>query len=162
MNKVDSVIAVAKPTWEVDRLRKEMSKLVMGLKLSLWTALKDQPELLKTVQDAYMIGWSEQLKAQGINTPIALVKYLAELSVNLIETKVSYSGDEKSAWISYDELAGWPAIQEKLELTPEAKEKMAKLGSEAMQRFGKFMEMDCEAQYPLSTPLAKITFYKRG
>lgn len=64
MDKAESVITVAKPSWGVERLRKEMSALVMELKISTWTALKEQPEILKKVQDTFMLGWSEQLKGQ--------------------------------------------------------------------------------------------------
>jgi len=148
------------PSWSVERMRQETGELIGLYKVSIWTELKDHPEILNKVRDAFFANFEGRPEVKGIKTPLDLVTYLAELAVNLVGATVSISGDEKEATIVYDELPNRDMIHKTLHVTPELQEEMAKQFQNTIQKFSARFGFKCEAEVKFDHPIAKITFIK--
>lgn len=149
------------PTWNSDRVRKEASRLILDYKMAIWLALKDQPEVLQNLQEVLCGQFVKELKVQGVKTPIELVKYLADLTVNLLGGAVSITGDSKEASIAFDHLPGWDQIKGNLELdSTEEREKLLLAFRNSMDRFCNLLDLrfTAEVEADFDSPVAKLTF----
>ncbi|MBX9696095.1 MAG: hypothetical protein K2Z81_27150, partial [Cyanobacteria bacterium] len=98
------------------------------------------------------------INSKGIKTPIAFVRYLAELTVNLGGGKVSIAGNEKEACISYDEIPSWEQMKQKYLLDDVSEERLVRLFRQTVERFGEKLGFSCNVDAKLSHPVATIIF----
>lgn len=146
------------PDWTIEQVRLASTKLICTYKLAMWEVLRKHPQIMKEVQDAIMQSLVNDIHALGINTPIAFVKYLAELTVNLGGGKISISGNEKEATISYDEIPSWELMREKFLSDQDAKEEMIVLFKEAVERLSVKLGFSCHIEATLNRPIATMMF----
>lgn len=148
-------------TWNTDRVRKEAGRLIFDYKMAIWLALQDQPEILEKLQEVLYGEFVKQLQAEGIKTPIDLVRYLAELTANLFGGTVSIIGDTSEASLAFDDIPGWDQIKEKFEFdSSEEKEKLMIVYRNSLDRFCEMLGLrfTAEVEANFDCPIAKLTF----
>lgn len=149
------------PTWDVDRVRKEAAKLIIEYKIAMSVAAQEDEDILEKMQNVFYADIVKQLAQKGISTPIALVRYLAELTVNLGGGSVSISGDDKEATIQYDELPGLEDLKEKMGLTsPQKKTRMLEIYEKSLNRFSSLLGLKASVEVDFDKPFARIKFRK--
>jgi len=147
-----------KPTWDLDHIRKEVGTIIAEYKMSYLTALKDYPEQLLKVQECFMNDHVRIMKNRGVKTPIDMVRYLAELTVNLAGGEIRINGDESSASIAYDSLPMWEEMKDKLDMSPAGKQQLADLSNAAIQPFAAQFGLKCSLEAKFDKPLMVLTF----
>lgn len=149
------------PTWEMPRVRQEVGNLISEYKLAFWILIKERPELLADMQQSIYSHFTELMKQSGVKTPFDLVKYLAELTVNLVGGEVSITGNEEVASISYDQLPTWDKMKNRLDLSDEGRLQMMNLLNASMQRFADGFGFESGVEANLTRPIMTITFRTR-
>lgn len=145
-------------TWDMPRVRQEVSNLISEYKLAFWLLLKERPELLAAVQQSICSHLTELMKQSGVKTPLDLVTYLAELTVNLVGGEISIMGDDKCAAISYEELPTWDKMKERMDLTDAGRSQMLALLTASLQRFADGFSFQSEVEANLTRPIMTVTF----
>jgi hypothetical protein len=150
------------PSWDPDKVRQETGKLFTVYKLAVWKTLKNHPELLRSFQDQVFNEVLQDAALKGIaNTPAAIVRYMAELTVNLAGGSVSICGDDREATISYDEISNWDQFKSQLSTETEQQD-LQKLMELTLNRFSTNFGLKCSAEVSFSSPkpILRITFLK--
>lgn len=148
-------------TWDLARIRKEAGRLITDYKMAIWLVLQNEPEILEKLQAILYGQFVDQLKADGVKTPMDLVRYLAELTVNLVGGTASISGDDNEASIAFDHIPGWDQTKDKLELdSSEQKEKLMLVFRDSLDRFCALLDLNftAEVEGDFECPVAKLTF----
>jgi hypothetical protein len=148
------------PSWSCEKVRQETASFVGAYKMAMWNTLKDQPDLLLRFQDQVFQDRMQDMESKGISkTPLGLVMYLAELTVNMAGGVISVSGDDREATISYDEIAGWDRFKSQLGTDQERAELLTLMQS-TLNRFSARLGFRCTVQALLDSPqpLLRITF----
>lgn len=146
------------PDWDIEQVRRASTKLIATYKFAIWRVLNKHPELMEELHDSIMEEIINDINSKGIKTPIAFVRYLAELTVNLGGGKVSIAGNEKEACISYDEIPSWEQMKQKYLLDDVSEERLVRLFRQTVERFGEKLGFSCNVDAKLSHPVATIIF----
>lgn len=144
--------------WNVEQVRNASRQLIGSYKLAMWKVLCKHPQIMREVQDALMEDIVNEINSKGIKTPIAFVRYLAELTVNLGGGKVSIAGNEKEACISYDEIPSWEQLKQKLLVDEHSEEEMLALMKDAVEHFGEKLGFTSHLEAKFNHPVATIIF----
>jgi hypothetical protein len=100
----------------------------------------------------------QHFKKLGVNSPIDLVKAMAEFDANVLGSKVEIAGDEKQASLSYQSCAIWNAMSQLCKPTAEQEQKMSGHFEACMSELGKEFGFKTEAK--LAETGATVTFSK--
>jgi hypothetical protein len=113
--------------WETKKIQEKTAHIVAVLNLAAFEVLsKVSPESVAEFQSIVRKHKIEAYKAQGVKTPLQLVKAMAETEHNLFGSVIEISGDEHKAVLKYDHCAIWEAMEKVGKFTPEQQEKMGK------------------------------------
>lgn len=149
------------PSWDIDKVRKEAAKLILEYKMAMSVADREDRHVIEKMQNVFYSDITKEIKHKQINTPIALVRYLAELAVNLGGSSVSIAGDDTEASIQYDELPGLEKIKDRLDLnSPESRKYMTELYRSSLNRFSFLLGFKADVELDFDKPLARLTFRK--
>ena len=91
------------PTWDIKQIREKAALVaVSNMSTALVEIAKYGPEALKQYQEAWTTNCKiANIRKHNIQTPIDLVKYLAEFDSNVFGSEMEIWGDEKSASYTY-------------------------------------------------------------
>jgi hypothetical protein len=156
----NTVWTKVEPSWAEERVRQETSDLMKAYKLAIWNTLKYHPELLIQLQKEIFEDRLKDMRSKGIaNTPLGLVLYLADLTVNLAGGSISICGNERKATISYDDVKGWDQF-ESLIKTEQQQNELVSFMNDTLKRFSNTMGFSCstEVRFDTRPPVLRITF----
>lgn len=146
------------PTWSIERTRKEMGQIVSDAKVAIWTVLKEHPEILHAVQQAFLEERFRDMTDAGVESPKELVTYLAEQSANLTGATVSISGNDEEASISFDDIQYWKDLRERIDLSREGKEQLLQELRTMLNQLASKFGFECIAEAQFDHPIVRVSF----
>ncbi len=144
--------------WNTQKLHEETATLFARQMVATMTTLaKYGPEAQQELMKNIVAGKVEHFKAAGVQTPIDLVRAMAESEANLFGSKIQIVGDEKKAEMIYDQCACWNAIQKVGKLTPEQEEAMGKNFEAKVRLIGQAFGLKGEVKFEGETAIVTFT-----
>lgn len=148
-------------TWALAKVQEEAARVFARNCFTAMTVLeKVGPEAVKQYQEAMLKNKVEFFKAQGVKTPLELVKAMAEFETNVFGSKVVVVGDEKSASLEYETCACMNAMKSEGLIKPEMMEKMGKNFAQQTELLGK--EFGFKGEMKMVGEKAEVCFSKDG
>ncbi len=103
---------VVEPSWTRIKVQEEASSAVTGQMFATTRILASAaPELLSQIRQEWSKLRVEYFRAQGVRTPLDLVRAWAEYDANMFGSTLRYWGDEKQAHVEYNHCACWSVLE---------------------------------------------------
>lgn len=104
--------STVEPTWTRNKVQEEASAALTGHLLVTTKLLTSAaPSVLSQWRQELAMLKVDQFRAQGVRTPIQLVRAWAEYETNLFGSQLRYWGDDKQAHVEYLQCACWSALE---------------------------------------------------
>lgn len=149
-------------TWNVTKIQEEaVSSMSRHMMTTFSVIEKLGPEAMEKFHAAMTEMKFQHLKKLNAKTPYEVVKALAEFEVNVLGSKISIMGDDKTASMEYEYCACFNAMQKEMpNADPKQKEEMGKCWAKSVDSLAKKLGMS-KAEVAFPTPeKAIITFTK--
>jgi len=113
--------------WDTQKRNNATAKAVAGNMLATYAVLQHvTPEQKEQYENTVRANKVQLLKSFGVNSPLELVKAMAELDANLYGSQVAIAGDDNKAELTYEACAVWNALKEIGNLTKEQEQQMGR------------------------------------
>jgi hypothetical protein len=111
--------------WDVQKRNNAAAKAAAGNMLATFAVLQHvTPEQKEQYENTVRANKVQLLKSFGVNSPLDLVKAMAELDANLYGSQVAIAGDDNKAELTYETCAVWNAMKEIGNFTKEQEQQM--------------------------------------
>jgi hypothetical protein len=150
-------------TWNVTKIQDEVSAAMMrNWLVTLKVVEKFGPEAVQELNKSFTTMKIDYYKAQGVKTPIDLVKAMAEFETNVFGSKMTIWGDEKQAVVEYQVCGCYNAMVNSLKLPQAEIEKLGKNCAANSELLAKEFGMKVEMKFGTTPtePCCTMTFTK--
>jgi hypothetical protein len=148
------------PSWSVLQMQDHIVKMIVN-KIQMRIKMEDAGKIpdMAELEKATALNKADCMKKAGVNSPLELVKRLAELTVNMTGSKVSIAGADSQATLIYEEPKVW--LEAKKVLSDSQQKKMSDQFQTWMKSLGDAFGYDTKVEFGCEPgDCAKITFAK--
>lgn len=150
---------LVEPKWPVTKVQEESSKALARQFLAAFEVLsKFGPQAVEEFDKKLLNGKTEYYKNLGVQTPLDLIKAIAESESNIFGSSIEIWGDDTKASLTYKVCGMWNAMQKLQKMTPEMEEKMGNHFETCIHNLAK--EFGFNAEVKFEEPCATLTISK--
>lgn len=103
--------STASTVWTTEKLQEQISDALIGHMMVAIRLLETSPDVIAELQREWAQLKVKNFRAQGVKTPIDLVRVWTDYETNMFGSKMRFWGDEKQAHVEYQQCGCWDALE---------------------------------------------------